>query len=186
MDEFNNGNSDLVKSKLSHLLNPTTLNRFITNFYSFDRMIKSLHLRSENKSLSKNSYFNYVLVKTLVKYEKKLKFSSRPHLSGKEVDVNNNRCFNEIGTLASKSFESTLKHRIVEEAEENCLDADEKNQIPLESSISLNSVTTATATTATSPSQLKAQHRKKPSRFSSFRRREFIMRILDFNFFLLF
>jgi len=155
--------------KLNVLLNPTTLNRFLTNFHSFDKVIKNLRLKSENKSLGTSSYFNYVLVKTLVKYEKKLLKLSNRSISN-EAAINYS---NKISQIATKTVQSPPSKLPILEENNTSSNLDCGRD---QSSSSNNSYTIE---------KDKAKKRKSGF-FGAFRRREFIMRILDFNFFLFF
>jgi len=103
-----------------------------------------------------------VLVKTLVKHEKKLKFSNRLLQHDHSSII--------ISQIATKTVTSPPTKLDIVEEDVNDL-CDEK--------------VTAKDTCATAPSSAD-KVKKKQRGFFAFRRREFIMRILDFNFFLLF
>lgn len=144
--------------KLNVLLNPMTLNRFLTNFHTFDKVIKGLRLKSENKSLTTSSYFNYVLVKTLVKYERKLLKSPNRSIP--------NETINKISQIATKTVKSTPSKLTILEENNGSLKLENEEQ--------------------SNEKEDNKNKKKKNGFFGAFRRREFIMRILDFNFFLFF
>ena len=163
-------------ARFSFLPSPSTLNRFMTNFYSFDKVVRSLRLRSDTKPAVKprSSFLNNLLVQTLVKYEKNVIFPHRlnaanrnqtstafpvmqlfaaPHQKPKYpyYDENNNRI--DVITAVDLVRRETSGNQLIYEDM-----TDEQNHVMA----------------------TKAQCQIIPA----FNRREFILRVLDLNFFL--
>ena len=127
------------------------LNSFITNFYTFNSFLKNFNKPNTNSDTNgdsehvnvKSNYFNYVLCKSLVKYQKKAKnvFSIRNLKPIKQIEFSNNKENVDLNNNCSKLNVSKDS-------------SDISNQ--------------------------------KDTKKSSMRRRDFIMRLIDFNFFVLF
>ena len=139
-------------------LDPASINRFITNFYTFNSFLKNFNKPNANSNGEhikhthvKTNYFNYVLCKSLVKYQKKAKniFSIRNLKSIEDKRLKQIECSKDSADLNNNDSSCS-----------NLNDENKENHI----------------------SNQKENTRKK----TSIKRRDFLMRLIDFNFFILF
>ena len=198
--QFNQTTSNIINLGKQNIVIPVNANCLLNKFNSFSQFIKSLNfvldvnlpnlfketvmagtssiLKQNNNSYKNSNYLNQILFKTFVRQQRKIQFSLKTTTNntndnnGKNKSLmayaNFNKAANAIvekSTRKSNFLSLFNKHKASRNDNDNMISENKSDSV-----VSKNISTIG----------------KKKSPLSSFRRRELFLRILDFNFFVVF